>query len=404
MKNILTFKQLPFYIVSLIAVFIPFNFFLGPSILLLFLAILICQPFSQSLLNLRQNKIFILFSCCYLIYLIGMVWTENQSFGKRDLEYKLSLLLLPIFLAALNRIKKAGFNLIANAFIASCLIAALSCFLVSYSKNSFSHIPTYIELSIFMHPSYFSAYINLGLVLLVNQLRFNQNSNQRKLLIFAIVILFIGFNILLNSKIGTITTLLLVLLFLIQSLSRFNKKSALLLISSFIVALVILFSQVDAVKSRFQSVNAIFSTENIPKDTNESSRLRILIWQEVFDILEHQSLLGVGTGDTKDELLKAYKKNGITYAYENRLNAHNQYLEWLLTFGIIGTLVWVISFILPLIFAFRRKNQLYLFFSLIVLIVFFAESFLEREYGVVFFAFFNSLLFFHAPVEKEFSE
>ncbi|MEQ8625112.1 MAG: O-antigen ligase family protein [Vicingaceae bacterium] len=404
MKNLVTFKRLPFYIVLLIVAFLPFNFFLGPSILLLFLAILSCQSIKQTLYNLRHNKLFILFTFCYIIYLLGMMWTENQAFGKRDLEYKLSLLFLPIFLSALNRLEKKNFLLITKVFIVSCIVAAISSFIISYSNNSFSYIPTYIELSIFMHPSYFSTYINLGLVFLFNLLRFNQDTSEKKILIFALVIFFIGFNLLLNSKIGTITTVLLVLIFLIQSLRPFKKKSALLFISFFIAVLVILFSQVDTIKSRFQSISNIFTTENIPKDSKESSRLRVLIWQEVFEILEEQPLLGVGTGDTKDELVKSYKKNGITYAYNNRLNAHNQYLEWLLTFGIIGTLIWLISFLVPMLFASRIKNQLYLFFCLIVLMVFLAESFLEREYGVVFFAFFNSLLFFHAPVEKEFSE
>lgn len=404
MIRLFSLRQLPFYIVLLITIFLPFDFFLGPAILFLFLSIVFCQPFKQTLVNLKQNKLFILFSSCYLLYVIGMLWTENQSFGKRDLEYKLSLLFLPIILAAINKIKKSSFHLITKAFVASYIVAAISCFIISYSNNSFSYIPTYIELSIFMHPSYFSAYLNLAFIFLVKQIGFNHRASKDNLLVFSLAIILVGFNLLLNSKIGVITNVLLVFIFLIQGINRFSKKSAVLFISLFLSALAILFSKVDTVKSRFQSITSTLSAESIPKDSNESSRLRVLIWNEVFEILKDQPILGVGTGDTKDELIKSYKKNDITYAYKNRLNAHNQYLEWLLTFGIIGTFIWLISFILPILLSFKSKNQLYQLFCLIVLIVFFVESFLEREYGVIFFTFFNSLLFFHTPVENNISE
>jgi len=401
MKTALTVEQLPYSAALLITILLPFDFFLGPSILLLFIAILIAQPFKQTVQNLQNNKLFILFSGSYLIYVAAMIWTENQSFGKRDLEYKLSILFLPILIAALTRLNRSAFELLIKAFIASFIIAAIVSFFVSYANNSFQHIPTYIELSIFMHPTYFSVYLNLAFIFLIKYIGFQSKSSKQQLLIFCLSAFLIAFNLLLNSKIGIILNLLLILIFIIQGLHRFSKKSALLFISLFVIALALIFTQVDAVKSRFQSIGSTLSAENIPKDSDESSRLRILIWHQVFEILEDQPLLGVGTGDTKDELVKSYKKNGITYAYKNRLNAHNQYLEWLLTFGIIGTLFWLICFIVPILLSIKHANVLYPWFCFIVLVVFLVESFLEREYGVIFFAFFNSLLFFHAPIEDE---
>ena len=89
-----------------------------------------------------------------------------------------------------------------------------------------------------------------------------------------------------------------------------------------------------------------------------------------------------------------YKKENITAAYKQKLNAHNQYLQTALSIGFFGLIVLLISLFLPFVDSFKNGNFLLIIFLLIISFNFLFESMLERQSGVVFYAFFNSFLFF----------
>ena len=110
--------------------------------------------------------------------------------------------------------------------------------------------------------------------------------------------------------------------------------------------------------------------------------------------------MGVGTGDVKDVLLQKYQEKGITNAYLLRLNAHNQYLQTTIALGILGLLVVLGCLFLPLYEALRQKNILVFLFILIVAFNLLVESMFERQAGIVFYSFFNALLFFWMRVMK----
>jgi O-antigen ligase len=93
-------------------------------------------------------------------------------------------------------------------------------------------------------------------------------------------------------------------------------------------------------------------------------------------------------------LIEIFKENNIKKALQLRSNAHNQFLQTFITLGIIGFLILSLSLILPAYYTFRHKHFLYLLFLIIVSINFLVESMLETQAGVVFYAFFNSIMFF----------
>ena len=102
----------------------------------------------------------------------------------------------------------------------------------------------------------------------------------------------------------------------------------------------------------------------------------------------------MGTGDSKDELLKEYEKQGMAGAIENKLNTHNEYYQVIVGIGVIGFVLFLLSIFIPLGFAFKSNNVFYMFFILIIIFNFLSESMLETQAGVMFYAFFNSLLCF----------
>jgi len=54
----------------------------------------------------------------------------------------------------------------------------------------------------------------------------------------------------------------------------------------------------------------------------------------------------------------------------------------------------------PALIAFKRKDYIYFFFILLFAMSILTESMFENQAGVVFYAFFNALLFYYMPSGK----
>jgi len=125
---------------------------------------------------------------------------------------------------------------------------------------------------------------------------------------------------------------------------------------------------------------------------------RFEYWKAAYHVFKNNFLLGVGTGDVEQELNKEYERMQTKLTPEYRLRAHNQYLTFALTFGIIGFCWFLFTLFYPIIVLKKYSNLLYLSFFCVALFSFLNEDTLETQAGVTFFAFLNSFLLF---VKKE---
>jgi O-antigen ligase len=130
------------------------------------------------------------------------------------------------------------------------------------------------------------------------------------------------------------------------------------------------------------------------KNSEESTASRIAVWQAALEIISENFMTGTGTGDVKDALIKKYSEKGMSFAREMKLNAHNQFIQTFAAVGVIGFIILLSSFFFTTLYAWKRKKYFYLIFLLLAFVNFTTESMLETQAGVVFYAFFNSVLLF----------
>ncbi len=129
-----------------------------------------------------------------------------------------------------------------------------------------------------------------------------------------------------------------------------------------------------------------------PLNPNGNSILeRIEYWKNAGALIKENWLFGVGTGDVNDEIQKMYVKRNSSLNKDRRLRAHNSYLTFWLTFGILG-----VSYFVYMQFVFfkdqwHRKNLLGLFFILIAGVTFMFEDTLETQTGITYFTLFYAL-------------
>jgi len=115
-------------------------------------------------------------------------------------------------------------------------------------------------------------------------------------------------------------------------------------------------------------------------------------WYNSMNLIKERPLFGVGLNST-EILAEEHRKQGFMVEADVKLNAHNQYLETQMTFGIPGTIILLWMLLTPLI---RRKSlwnpDLVLPFTIIVTISMIFESILVRQWGIMFFVLFYCIL------------
>ncbi len=132
---------------------------------------------------------------------------------------------------------------------------------------------------------------------------------------------------------------------------------------------------------------------------------RFEYWRTALGIIASHPLIGVGTGDVAKAFEEEYVRNNSSLAQQWRLRAHNQYLTFAVTFGIIGLTWFLFTLVYPFFNKVNRVNFLYVTFFIVATVSFFTEDTLETQAGVTFYAFLNTFFLFagekKAPLEEE---
>jgi hypothetical protein len=111
-------------------------------------------------------------------------------------------------------------------------------------------------------------------------------------------------------------------------------------------------------------------------------------------IYRDHRLFGTGTGDTKISFDRKYEELKSPLTPEWRLRAHNQFLSFLIAFGVVGFLLILVSILAPPFLCRKSGNFFVLMFFIASLLSFLNEDTLETQAGVAFFAVFYSLFVF----------
>jgi len=129
---------------------------------------------------------------------------------------------------------------------------------------------------------------------------------------------------------------------------------------------------------------------------------RMARWDAAYELIKKSPVIGRGSGTEISLLHEVYFKKKYYNSFINKLNAHNQYLSFLLKSGIIGLLVYLVTLVLGFKSALANRDLLFFSFMVVITFVSFSENYLDVEKGIIFYSFFFSFLSFSGdkkPVE-----
>ncbi len=119
---------------------------------------------------------------------------------------------------------------------------------------------------------------------------------------------------------------------------------------------------------------------------------RMVYFSNGWNLARENWILGVGTGDVNDALLQQYDLAASSLPDDLRRRAHNQYLTFWISFGVLGMLYFLYLNHYAISWSMRRQNWMAMAFTVIAAFSFLTEDTLETQTGATFYALLYALL------------
>ena len=118
---------------------------------------------------------------------------------------------------------------------------------------------------------------------------------------------------------------------------------------------------------------------------------RVSIWKSSIDLAQDKILYGYGASEAKNTLFDYYKRTNQKFLYKYKFPVHNQYIDYLLKYGILGPILilYLIGYIGYIGYIIRE--ELIIFFALHFFISNLTDDFLILYSGISFSAFWFSI-------------
>ncbi|WP_435315032.1 O-antigen ligase family protein [Cellulophaga fucicola] len=126
------------------------------------------------------------------------------------------------------------------------------------------------------------------------------------------------------------------------------------------------------------SSNQGVSANGRVKDDSRFSR-----WSAIWDKANDSLMFGYGSGSEEQILSEVYKEHSLLVSLQRNYNTHNQYLFYILEYGIIIALLFFSFLVVNFIFAFKRKDYFFVFFTFLLILICCFENYFNRTMGVL---------------------
>ncbi|HUZ61635.1 MAG TPA: O-antigen ligase family protein [Hanamia sp.] len=400
-------NKISYYLLACFLIALPYQHFFS-EILLSCFAIHTLIHLRKARLPMLKNKTVWIISSIFFLNLITISYSNYTSEGFKDVDHQLGILLFPVCLSITNlNLNKYKLSLL-KIFAFTCTFTIIYLFVDAFRIIHYFHLPyssflsrTFINQSfsapIGLHATYLSMYVALSISLFLYLFFCDRKINNWRYIFFA-GILSAGL-IQLSSR-AVFISMCIIIIIAVPTLLLYGKKKLRFFLISFLAFLLIAFTitSVGSLKKRYISdLETDLSENGITPDHSETRMKR---WNLEWEIILKSPVIGYGSGSEKYVLKNNYFEKKFYISYLLRLNAHNQYLSFLLNTGIIGLLLYLYILYYGFSSAIKRKDFLQLSFMILIAVVSVSENILDVNKGIFFYSFFFSLFALSIPKEN----
>ena len=240
--------------------------------------------------------------------------------------------------------------------------------LLNWGELSYKRIFLFLD----MHPSYYAFFSTVVISILL----FTSIIKQKKWQRLTLLILHSAMILMVSSKAGIISLLLITI---IEFFHRKQPKQ--MIIGIFIFSLIILSAlSMPSTRLRIERAYESITQQDNPGQSNSLGRL--ILWNSLNEFSSQELATGIGINASREKIKKL---TGVDK------NMHNQFLQSLVSGGIIGFFLLFCFILLPVIYS---KHLFTYVFIALLFINLLLENMMDRVWGIMIISFFYSLFIF----------
>lgn len=395
-------QKIEYILLFLLAFTIPIGWQVATKIVVLLIVVMVIRCVAEKgrglPLNRHSNKkLYLFFATTYIMYAISMLYTSNVSDGWQNMEKKLSFIIFPLFFfvsdmtyLSSKRIKALFYAFLSGLllFIVSNMLWAIYDFIVLDApiRRFLGWEITKIN---YIHHTYIAMYACFGIIYSFVELFDNHLKSKGKIaFLLSTLVLSTLFVILVESRAGILCMFLLFACLFAWLFFVKKKRMITMCVGTALAVLLVIFFLLFP-----SGLNRIIKTQQDLVDTEHKEDIRITLLKAGLSVAKENCMFGVGVGDRCDVLIKYYEDNNLECG---DLNSHNQFVDTTISIGMLGLLLLLGYFVLPIVlFAINKRwdvVMLLFLFSIAFNAVF--EAVFETQTGILYFNFIFCLLFY----------
>ena len=351
--------------------------------------------FTEKIVEIFSNPVVVSVLAFLAVLAIGLLWSPDVRAGLEVLQDRWKIAMLPVFLTAISY-KRRPFHI--NCFLAGLVVAMFITFLAWFDLIHYSDVtPTHLTRKTF-HVVY-NPLLAFGIYLVLHEAIWGQRRGGFRFGMFVLAGLMIFNMFITEGRAGQLVFFVLIALLLFQIFRKNRVKAVLAAFLLLPIVFVTGYGLSPVFKHRVDTVRQEISQF---KDNPETSiGLRLLYWQNSWEIIRQHPWLGVGTGGFEAAYARVNQKKSPLYFPTD--NPHNQYVLVATMVGIPGVVALLLIFAVMFRQAFAKRDNLQRVrcaFPLFFLTIMLTESYLKVYETAFFFVFFAAVLYKQKPDQR----
>jgi O-antigen ligase len=318
--------------------------------------------FKKDFTWVRNHKILLLAYVLFFIYICtqGIIIDGLQAFlnnFERHYAPYLIFLLTPVFY---NNRKET--KVFPKVFVAGLFFTFILIFIMSFLE-----LKIYDRLDVLntfdLHHLYISLYILFAINYLLVELSRAELKKKKNTMVVMLLVL-ISFLFFFKSK-AALGVFVFLLTYHAINLIKWNKAKRIVMLSITIVFVVVF-------KEYFYELYIL------------ALDFRLKIWNAASNVIIQNPFFGHGASNEYLQLNTMHFLSGDYDFLDSNYNAHNQYLSFLVRFGLIGLLLVLATYLFPINRIEQSLKKEYIGFLLVIFLMSLIESLFNRHHGIVF--------------------
>ncbi|MBS1662113.1 MAG: O-antigen ligase family protein [Bacteroidetes bacterium] len=340
----------------------------------------------------------------FLLMAVSAIYAPNFGDAGKQLEKQLAILLFPLIAWFSQLDWTTVRERLLKAFAWSCfgtVVYLYGCAFVSIYENGLGFgalfAPEYLNHAfsapLDLHATYLSMYVAVAMVVFISMAVKDGGGSAARWGYWLIVLVLMAAMLQLASRAVFLAFLVvlnvLVPWMLLKGRTRWLALGGFLLVSVMAVTLV---TMNDNLNTRYL-VQLKYDMQRVRGGEGDAEP-RMVRWGCAWELIRARPLTGYGVGAEVPKLKEEYYAHDLTISYKHELNAHNQYLSYVLNGGVAAGL-WYLAVLGAGAGAAVRRRDIFLG-TVVVVVAFvsFSENVLDTNKGIFFFSCFFTLFLY----------